>query len=76
MIRCVLLWSSEDGQSHVQVGALRLDRPGESGPSRLSELIPAQVVSFEETPPTQFAGLARRPAPPVRDRRHGSLRDP
>ena len=40
---------------------LRLDRPGESGPSRLSELIPAQVVSFEETPPT--SSLAWHVAP-------------
>jgi hypothetical protein len=54
MIRCVRLWSGEDGQSQVQVGALRLDRPGESGPSKLSEFIPAQGISFEETPLTSW----------------------
>ena len=61
MIRCVRLWSSDDGQSHVEAGAITLNRPGEAGPSKLSALIPAQQVSFEETP--QASSLAWHTAP-------------
>ena len=52
MIRCVRLWSGDDGQSHVQVGVIAMSRPGEAGPSVLSELVPALWISFEETPAT------------------------
>lgn len=52
MIRCVRLSSGDDGQSHVQLGTITLDRPGESEASLLSEAIDAQRISFEETPPT------------------------
>lgn len=52
MIRCVRLFSGGDGQSHVQLGSIGLDRPGESGASLLSETVAAQRISFEETPPT------------------------
>jgi quercetin dioxygenase-like cupin family protein len=61
VIRCVRLSSGEDGQSHVETGAIALDRAGEAGPSKLSELMPAQRVSFEETPPT--SSLAWHTAP-------------
>ena len=52
MIRCVRLFSGGDGQSHVQVGVIAMSRSGEAGQSALSELIPAQAISFEETPAT------------------------
>jgi hypothetical protein len=52
VIRCVRLWSGYDGQSHVQLGAIMMDRPGEAGSSLLSDLDPAQQISFEETPPS------------------------
>lgn len=52
MIGCVRLWSGDDGQSHVQVGVIAMSRPGEAGPSVLSELVPALWISFEETPAT------------------------
>ena len=61
MIRCIRLSSGDDGQSHVEFGTIVLDHDGEAGPSRLSELIPAQRVSFEETPPT--SSLAWHTAP-------------
>ncbi|HEX9177767.1 MAG TPA: hypothetical protein VF874_17410 [Mycobacterium sp.] len=46
------LWTGDDGQSHVQVGVIAMSRPGEAGLSVLSELVPAQGISFEETPAT------------------------
>jgi hypothetical protein len=52
VIRCVRLWSDGEGRSQVETGSLPLNRPGEAGQSKLSELILAEHVSFEETPPT------------------------
>jgi hypothetical protein len=61
MIRCVRLWSGDDGQSHVILGSIALGEPGEAGPSRLSTLIDAHRVRFEETPVT--SSLAWHTAP-------------
>ena len=61
MIRCVRLWTGDDGESHVQRGTITMSRPGEAGPSVLSDLVPADRVSFEETPPT--SSLAWHTAP-------------
>jgi hypothetical protein len=61
MIRCVRLWSGDDGQSHVDIGCIAMGRPGEAGPSVLSDLIPARKVSFEETPATSSLAWHRAP---------------
>lgn len=61
MIRCVRLWTGDDGQSHIERGAIAMGQPGESGASVLSELAAVETVSFEETPPT--SALAWHPAP-------------
>jgi hypothetical protein len=52
MIRCVRLFSGDDGQSHVEFGTIAMSRPGEAGPSVLSDVAPAEQISFEETPAT------------------------
>jgi hypothetical protein len=52
MIRCMRLWSGDDGQSHVQLGTISMSQPGEAGPSVLSDLVAAELISFEETPTT------------------------
>ena len=52
MIRCVRLFSGDDGQSHIQLGTIAMSRPGEAGPSVLSQLVSAEQISFEETPAT------------------------
>jgi hypothetical protein len=57
----VRLWSGNDGQSHVALGSIALAQPGEAGPSRLSTLIDAHRISFEETPVT--SSLAWHTAP-------------
>ena len=59
MIRCVRLWSDAAGRSHVEMGSLTLNRAGEAGPSKLSELFPAERVSFEET----LRRVLRQPGP-------------
>jgi hypothetical protein len=61
MIRCVRLWSGDDGQSHVETGNIEMGQPGEAGPSVLSDVMPAHGVSFEETPVT--SSLAWHTAP-------------
>jgi hypothetical protein len=52
MIRCVRLFSGDDGQSHIQLGTIMMSRSDEAGPSVRSELVSADQISFEETPAT------------------------
>jgi len=47
MIRCVRLWSGEDGQSHFAEGVIAL-APGVRGDA-LSKTFPVGAVSFQET---------------------------
>lgn len=61
MISCVRLFNGDDGQSHVEIGSIAMAGPGEAGASVLSELMVAESISFEETPPT--SGLAWHAAP-------------
>jgi hypothetical protein len=52
MMRCVRLFSADDGESHVELGSIAMAGPGEAGASVLSDLVPAESISFEETPAT------------------------
>ena len=47
MIRCVRLWTGDDGASHVDVGILDIT-PGRNG-DLVSESVPATHVTVEET---------------------------
>ena len=49
MIRCVRLWTGEDGNSRFEDGTLKLD-PGAHG-DLLSGKVGAESVSFQETAP-------------------------
>jgi hypothetical protein len=60
MIRCIRLWSGEDGQSHFAEGVIAL-APGARGDA-LSGIFPVRSVSFQETDADPKLGWHTDPA--------------
>ena len=48
MIRCIRLWTGEDGNSHFEEGRIQLEHGATA--DLLSGKVPATTVSFQETP--------------------------
>ena len=76
MIRCVRLWTGQDGASHVEIGRLDIQ------PGRNDDLVSAAMssahVTVEETRGRRHAGVAHRARPATgRDTRgHAAVHHP
>jgi quercetin dioxygenase-like cupin family protein len=61
MIRCVRLWTGEDGDSHFEEGSIDLSK-GERG-DILSEVVAGASLSFQETSSGGYYAWHRDPVP-------------